>query len=1234
MSSRCLLWLPLSNTHTVLTNPLLAPFRSPSYPRAVSPPLITASTVAAIISPCLLLVSPAICSSATRHLFTSALSPRFSTQSAPLPSFPEQHQKHHYTMTAVERLADVLEKPSVDDRSYRVIRLPNKLEALLVHDPDTDKASASVNVNVGNFSDDDDLPGIAHAVEHALFMGTEKYPKENAYNQYLAAHSGYSNAYTAATETNYYFEVAATATSQSKSSPEIPPATAAFPAEVEPLTDGLSKPPFPSIADSAASSSNDLVPPLYGALDRFAQFFIAPLFLESTLDRELRAVDSENKKNLQNDAWRLLQLNKSLSNPKHPYHHFSTGNLKTLRDGPQSRGINVRDEFIRFYETNYSANRMKLVVLGQESLDELEGWVAELFADVKNKSLPQNRWDDVQPFTSENLQKICFAKPVMDSRSLDMLFPYQDEDDMYESKPSKYISHLIGHEGPGSILAYIKAKGWAYGLSAGALALCPGSALFTISVRLTEDGLKHYEEIVKVIFQYISLIKSRAPEEWIFDEMKNLAEVDFKFKQKSPASRFTSSLSSVMQKPYPREWLLSGPSLIRKFDEQAIRRGLDFFRADNFNIELVSQTYPGTWDSTEKWYGTEYRVEKISSDMLSQIERILQAPSNNPLPELHLPHKNEFVPTRLEVEKKDVLEPAKKPTLIRNDDRVRAWFKKDDTFFVPKATLEITLRNPLVYATPGNNVLTKIACGLIRDDLQEYSYDAELGGLDYSLSASVFGLEVTVSGYNDKMAVLLEKVLHSMRDFKVKPDRFKIVKDRMTKGFSNAEFQQPYHQVGNVTRYLTAEKAWINEQLAAELEHIEAEDVAAFFPQLLRQTHIELLGHGNLYKEDVLKMADLIESTFHARPLPKSQWHMRRNIIFPPGSNFVYEKTLKDPANVNHCIEYYLFVGSLMDPQLRAKSLLFGQLTNEPAFDQLRTQEQLGYVVWSGVRYAATTLGYRVIIQSDRTNQYLETRIDAFLAGFAETLDKMTGEEFEGHKRSLINKRLEKLKNLNSETGRFWSHIGSEYFDFLQHETDATIIAELSKAEMIEYYHQYIDPSSPTRAKLSVHLVAQSQAHKAVGSDATTEERKAKLVEQLSVILSSSSIEFDNNKFKSSFANVEITNCNSETKDAIMSTIKGFLEAEVKLDDEKVASIVGPTANVLDELLQVVSIVASLEADKVANGVANDTVMTKSQSVKPTYITNVPEYKARLEISTAPAPIVDLSEFEEVDAKL
>jgi insulysin len=66
----------------------------------------------------------------------------------------------------VERVTDSMETPALDDRTYRVIRLPNHLEALLVHDAETDKASAAMDVNVGNFSDEDDMPGMAHAVEH------------------------------------------------------------------------------------------------------------------------------------------------------------------------------------------------------------------------------------------------------------------------------------------------------------------------------------------------------------------------------------------------------------------------------------------------------------------------------------------------------------------------------------------------------------------------------------------------------------------------------------------------------------------------------------------------------------------------------------------------------------------------------------------------------------------------------------------------------------------------------------------------------------------------------------------------------------------------------------------------------------------------------------------------------------------------------------------------------------
>ena len=1110
-----------------------------------------------------------------------------------------RHSFATVAMVPVERVAEELEKPLLDNRSYRVVKLPNKLEALLVHDPDTDKASASVNVNVGNFCDEEDMPGMAHAVEHLLFMGTKKFPSENDYNVYLNAHSGYSNAYTAATETNYFFECAASAESDS---PKL-------------------KHDATPTGDATKLVKEPKSGPLYGALDRFAQFFVEPLFLESTLDRELRAVDSENKKNLQSDQWRISQLSKSLANPAHPYHKFSTGNLKTLKDDPLKRDVKIREAFIAFYEKHYSANRMKLVVLGQESLDVLESWVTELFSGVKNKDLEQNRWDGIDIYTKEQLSNQVFAKPVMESRSFEMYFPYRDEEALFEVQPSRYISHLIGHEGPGSILAYLKEKGWANGLSSGGMPLCPGSAFFTVSIKLTPEGLKRYQEIATTVFQYIALMQDSPPQQWIFDEMKDMAEVDFRFRQKSPASRFTSRMSSVMQKSLPRSWLLSGTSKVRKFDAQAISQGIQFLRPDNCRMMIVNQEHNGGFDLKEKWYGTDYKVEKISEEFATEVAKALQSKPGDRPAELHLPHKNEFIPQRLTVEKKEVDEPAKAPKLIRNDDAVRLWHKKDDQFWVPKGSVVIHLRNPIAYSTPANFVKTTLYCMLVQDALSEYSYDAEISGLDYNLSGTLSGLSIHVNGYNDKMAVLLEKVLVSMRDLDVRQDRFDVIKERLQRSYKNWEFQQPFHMISSFTRWLNAERLYINDEYSPELTHISAEDVRAFYPQLLAQAHTELLVHGNLYKEDALSMTQLLEDTLKSRPLPQSQWNIKRNMIIPAGSNFVYHRQLKDPENVNHCIEYFLYVGALKDRQLRARLQLWAQIAEEPAFDQLRTKEQLGYVVWSGIRTTATTMGYRVIIQSEQTADYLEARINAFLTKVGKDLDGMSPESFEGHRRSLINRRLEKLKNLESETSRFTSHIDSEYFDFHQVDEDVKHIREVEKGDVVDFFNKSIDPKSSQRSKLSIHLDAAAQAQAPEKVD--IEEAKEKFISIITQALGPTGLTVEPEKVREAFKSVELS---TENVDGLLEAMKKLIPEGTAPD--KADSLAAQGKQILPQLLGMVGIKPALK----------ETPSPSADEIQPlqeaTNIEDVHAWKAKLEVSKGATPVTPLAEFEEHSSKL
>ena len=90
----------------------------------------------------------------------------------------------------------MIESSNSDDRQYRYIKLTNGLKCILVHDKDVERSSASMYVGVGNLSDPRHVNGLAHFLEHMLFLGTKKYQNENQYRQFIDEHGGHQNAYT------------------------------------------------------------------------------------------------------------------------------------------------------------------------------------------------------------------------------------------------------------------------------------------------------------------------------------------------------------------------------------------------------------------------------------------------------------------------------------------------------------------------------------------------------------------------------------------------------------------------------------------------------------------------------------------------------------------------------------------------------------------------------------------------------------------------------------------------------------------------------------------------------------------------------------------------------------------------------------------------------------------------------------------------------------------------------
>lgn len=153
------------------------------------------------------------------------------------------------------------------------------------------------------------------------------------------------------------------------------------------------------------------------------------------------------------------------------------------------------------------------------------------------------------------------------------------------------------------------------------------------------------------------------------------------------------------------------------------------------------------------------------------------------------------------------------------------------------------------------------------------------------------------------------------------------------------------------------------------------------------------------------------------------------------GGRYVYTRQVSDESNVNSAIEYFIQICDVIDVPLRARLSLVAQIMQEPCFDQLRTKEQLGYLVFSGIRKQVGCMGLRFIIQSEKDTIYLENRIEAFLDHLKNLIENLTEKEYQSHVNSLIADKMEKDKNMSQEGIRYWSEIQFGYFDFEQGKT-------------------------------------------------------------------------------------------------------------------------------------------------------------------------------------------------------
>ena len=447
-----------------------------------------------------------------------------------------------------------INKSPNDQRQYQAITLQNKLDVILVSDPTAEKSSAALSVDVGWLNDPKQQQGLAHFLEHMLFMGTERFPEPDGYLKFMEQHGGSTNAFTNQL-TNYMFEI----------------------------------------------NNNKYEE----ALDRFADFFKAPLLLAEYVDKERNAVNSEWSLNNNKDGWAQQQLAAQLLGA-HPANQFWIGNLDTLSDKTDSK---LHEELVAFYQQYYSANRMKLVLISPQPLPQMQLLAQRYFAGIKNKNVESPRPTANIDFSQFGPKRVHYV-PNTEMQSLQLEFTIDNNLADFGVKPNEFVAHLLSSEMPGTPVQQLKAMGM---LDVAGVTYDPkwygNYGTLKIIMLLTEAGMQQRPAITAIMLQYIDLIRSKGVDAKYYNEIRTSLQNQFNFLEKTDGFSYAAKLSEAMQY-YPLPSVISAPYQYDKFDPKAVNALLTQLVPERLTVWHISRNEPA--EHNMQHFTGRYSVAAIS----------------------------------------------------------------------------------------------------------------------------------------------------------------------------------------------------------------------------------------------------------------------------------------------------------------------------------------------------------------------------------------------------------------------------------------------------------------------------------------------------------------------------------------------------------------------------------------------------------------------------------------------
>lgn len=776
---------------------------------------------------------------------------------------------------------------------------------------------------------------------------------------------------------------------------------------------------------------------LEGAVDRLADAIASPLLDKKYAERERNAVNAELTMARSRDGMRMAQVSAETINPAHPGARFSGGNLETLSDKP---GSPVQDALLAFRDKYYSANLMKAVVYSNRPLPALAKIAAETYGRVPNKNIDLPRVD-VPVVTDAQKGLIIHYVPALPRKVLRVEFRIDNNTPQFRSKTDELVTYLIGNRSPGTLSDWLQSQGLAEGIRADSDPVVNGnSGVLAISATLTDKGLANRDQIVAAIFSYLKLLREQGVDKRYFDELANVLDLDFRYPSITRDMGYVEWLADTMIR-VPVEHTLDAVNIADRYDADALKARLDMMTPQNARIWYISPQEPH--NKTAYFVNAPYQVNKISDQTFSDWQQKSAAIS------LKLPELNPYIPddfTLLKPEK-----PFDKPKLIVDEPALRVVYMPSRYFASePKADASVVLRNPQAMNTAKNQVMFALNDYLAGIALDQLSNQAAVGGISFSTNANN-GLMLNANGYTQRLPQLFDALLSGYFSYQPTEEQLAQAKSWYAQMMDSAEKGKAYDLAIMPAQMLSQVPYFQREERRALLPSITLNDVMAYRDALKTQARPEFLVVGNMAESQAKDLAHQVQKQLGTTG---TEWCRNRDVLVDKKQSVIFEKA---GSSTDSALAAVFVPQGYDEATSSAYSAMLGQIIQPWFYNQLRTEEQLGYAVFAFSMSVGRQWGMGFLLQSnDKQPAYLWSRYQAFFPTVEDRLRAMKAEEFAQIQQGVIAQIEQAPQTLGEEAAQISKDFDRGNMRFDSRDKVVAQIKLLTPQKLADFFHQAV----------------------------------------------------------------------------------------------------------------------------------------------------------------------------------